>query len=354
MATETPTRTESGAVLERFSGVQVYVHGLIALSIFVLYLTGLPLTFNDQLGWLFTVIGHGNVILVHVIAGVVMIGVGTFYLLYLLLTAALSHRALPVLPTTSDVREAVAYGKYLVGRGEKPAAGKYTWLQKAEVFVLALELVLLSITGLLLWYRGIFVSPEFRAVLGDHQALADTLLLIVRDVHVVIAMTALMGISFHLYMVNVKEKFPFNDGMFSGTVSVERAAHEWEEWADEHGIGDGVGDGVGDGTEDGVGDAVAHGDGRSAAATPSRRVLVGVTLALLSFFAVVLLATLFASVLSPLPTREYLLALPFDPLAHGVPAIVFFVGLNVAVLVILAAGAAVCYGLANRLRGAYQ
>ena len=347
MATETPTRTESGAVLKRFSGVQVYVHGLIALSIFVLYLTGLPLTFNDQLGWLFAVVGHANVILVHVIAGVVMIGVGTFYLLYLLLTAGLSRRSLPVLPTGSDVREAVAYVKYLAGRGEQPAAGKYTWLQKAEVFVLAVELVLLSITGLLLWYRGIFVSPEFRAVLGDHQALADTLLLIVRDVHVVIAMTALMGISFHLYMVNVKEKFPFNDGMFSGTVSAERAAHEWEAWADDHGVADA--------DDHGVADADDHGGaGGSATATPSRRVLVGVTLTLLSFFAVVLLATLFASVLSPLPTREYLLALPFDPLAHGVPAIVFFVGLNVAILVILAGSVAICYGLANRLRGAYQ
>lgn len=329
MATDTATPQPT---IERFSAVQVYVHATMALSIFLLYLTGLPMTFNDQLGWLFSVFSYGNVVLVHVIAGVVLITVGTFYVLYLLLTAGLAGRLLPAIPTANDVREAIAYLKYVAGRGEKPASAKYNWLQKAEIWVISVELVLLSITGLLLWFRGVFVSPEFRGLFGAHEPLADVLLLIIRDVHVVLALTALMGITFHLYMVNVKEKFPFNDRMFSGEVSADSAAHHWEKWADER---------------------LESPPGHTDEAAPSRRLLVGVILAVITFFAIVLLATLFASVLSPLPTREYLLALPFDPLTHGFAGIVFFVGLNVAVLVILAGSLAICYGLYRRLRGDY-
>ncbi|AXR82221.1 Cytochrome c family protein precursor [Natrarchaeobaculum sulfurireducens] len=320
--------------LERFSSVQVYVHGTIALCIFVLYLTGLPMTFADHLGWLFAIFGYGNVVLLHVVAGVVFITVATYYLLYVLLTGLFGPGRIAALPTRRDVSEAIGYVKYLLGRGEKPAADKYTWLQKGEIWVLGVELLVLSVTGLLLWYRGLFVSPEFRAALGGHEQLADVLLLIVRDIHVVVALTMLMGIAFHLYMVNVKERFPFNRTMFTGDVSASRAKHHWADWADEQLEGDA--------------DA-----GHDETPVPSRRTLAVITLALLAFFAVVLLSTLFAAVLSPLPTREYLLALPFDPVTHGAASVVFFVGLNVAVLLIVAGALAICYGLAKRLRGEF-
>jgi len=325
---------DSDGRLERFSSVQVYVHGTIALSIFVLYLTGLPMTFNEHLGWLFSVFTYEHVVLVHVAFGVVLIAVGTYYLLYLALTALLAGRLLDSFPTLGDVRESLAYVTYLFGRGEKPAAKKYTWLQKAEIWVLAVELFLLSATGLLLWYRGVFASPEFRAALGANEALADVLLLMVRDVHVVVALTMLMGISFHLYMVNVKERFPFNKTMFSGTVSADRARHHWAEWADEE-----------------LGETETPHESSEDRPVPSSRFLTVTGLSLLAFFALVLISTLFAAVLSPLPTREYLIALPADPVTHGVASIVFFVGLNAAVVLILAGAAAICYGMIQRLRG---
>jgi len=339
MATETDTAElpesasdhQTGTRVERFTGVQVYVHAALALSIFVLYLTGLPMTFNDQLGWLFSVFTYGNVVLLHIVAGVFFIFVATYYLLYLLVGMVLRGQLIPAMPTLRDVREALAYAGYLVGRNEKPTAKKYTWLQKAEIWVLAVELFLLSLTGLLLWYRGVFVSPEFRAVLGADAALADTLLLIVRDVHVVIALTMLMGITFHIYMVNVKERYPFNETMFSGDVSAGRAAHHWEAWADAE-----------------LDEPPAH----DTTPRPSKRTLVGVTLAMLVFFAVVLTATLFASVLSPLPSREYLIALPTDPM--GTASIIYLIGLNAAVLVIVAGAAAIIYGVGKRLTGGYD
>ncbi len=330
-STADPVETTDENRLERFSGVQVWVHASLALSIFVLYLTGLPMTFTDQLGWLFPVFGYGNIVLFHVVAGVFFIFVGTYYLLYLLLGMLFRGQLLPALPTLHDFREAFAYLGYLLGRNEKPASKKYTWLQKAEIWVLAVELFLLSITGLLLWYRGLFVAPEFRAILGADAALADTLLLIVRDIHVVIALTMLMGIAFHIYMVNVKERYPFNETMFSGDVSAGRAAHQWKDWASEE---------------------LEDPPGHDSTPSPSQRTLVGVTLALIAFFAVILTATLFASVLSPLPSREYLVSLPVDPM--NAVSIVYLIGLNAAVLVIVAGSAAIVYGMWKRVGGQYD
>lgn len=329
------TETESGAFgrIKRFSNVQVYVHATAALSIFFLFLTGLPITFSEHLGWLFAIFGYGNVVLLHIIAGVALIMVGVYYVTYLLLGVLAGRAGIPALPTLEDAREAVQYGKYLAGRAEKPEADKYGWLQKAEIGVIVTELTLISVTGLLLWYRGLFVSPEFRSLLGGHEPLADFLLLIARDVHLIFALTFLMGIAFHLYIVNVKEKYPFNETMFSGDVSVERAAHHWPAWARKK-----------------LGELPGHVE----TAAPSKRTLAGITFALLLFFAVVVTATLFAAVFSPLPTRDYLIAVSGDVLAQGMTGIVYFLGLNVAVLMVVGGSAAIIYGISKRLRGEYD
>ena len=329
------TETDSGAFgrINRFSDVQVYVHATAALSIFFLYLTGLPITFSEHLGWLFAIFGYGNVVLLHIIAGVVFITVGLYYVFTIALGVIAGRSGIDVLPTRRTVEEAVQYIGYLFGRTEKPESDKYNWLQKAEVWVIVVEVTLVSITGILLWYRGLFVSPEFRAVLGGHEPLADFLLLIARDVHLIFALTMLMGIAFHLYIVNVKEKYPFNETMFSGDVSPERAAHHWPAWARKK-----------------LGNLPGHVE----TAAPSKKTLAGITFALLVFFAVVVTATLFAAVFSPLPTRDYLIAVSGDVLAQGVTGVVYFIGLNVAVLMVLGGSAAIIYGISKRLRGEYD
>jgi len=38
--------------IRRFSRSQIAIHAIAALSILVLYITGLPITFPDQVGWI--------------------------------------------------------------------------------------------------------------------------------------------------------------------------------------------------------------------------------------------------------------------------------------------------------------
>lgn len=330
MATE--TEPVSAGRLQRFSNAQVYVHALAALSIFLLYLTGLPITFSDQLGWLFAVFGYGNVVLVHVVAGVVLVTVGVYYVLHIALGLLSGRTGLDVVPTRETVREALEYLGYLLGRNEKPAAPKYNWLQTAEVWVIVLEVSLISITGVLLWFRGLFLSPGVRSALGG-GTLPDVLVLIFRDIHLIFALTMLIGIAFHLYIVNVKEKYPFNDTMFSGTVSVERAAHHWRAWAMQK---------------------LDSLPGHVETTKPSPGTVYGITLALLSFFALIMTAALFAAVFSPLPTRDYILGVSSAVLTEGLGGIIYFVGLNVAVLVVLGGSIAILYGIGKRLGGGYN
>ncbi|MFW6458677.1 MAG: cytochrome b/b6 domain-containing protein [Halodesulfurarchaeum sp.] len=330
MATE--TKPDVFGRLQRFSSAQVYVHAAAALSIFFLYLTGLPITFSDQLGWLFAIFGYGNVVLLHVAAGVALITVGVYYVVHVLLGVLSGRVGLDALPNTQTFREAIAYVGYLLGRNEKPAAAKYNWLQKAEIWVIAVEVTLISITGVLLWFRGLFLTPGVRSFLGS-AALADVMVLIARDVHLIFALTMLIGIAFHLYIVNVKEKYPFNDTMFSGSVSAERASHHWRAWAAEN--------------FDTLPD---HGE----TPKPSRRALFGLTLGLLTFFAVIMTAALFAAVFSPLPSRDYIVGISSAVITEGIGGIIYFLGLNGAVLVVLGGGIAILYGIGKRFMGDYD
>lgn len=328
----TDTEPDVFGRLQRFSDAQVYVHAAAALSIFFLYLTGLPITFSDQLGWLFSIFGYGNVILLHVAAGVVLVTVGVYYALHVVLGVLSGRVGLDALPTRHTVTEAIAYVGYLFDRNEKPAAAKYNWLQKAEVWVIVVEVTLISITGLLLWFRGLFISPGVRSLLGT-GALADVMVLIARDIHLIFALTMLIGIAFHLYIVNVKEKYPFNDTMFSGTVSAERATHHWRRWAK------------------GKLDTLP---GHVETPKPSRRTLFGLTLVLLTFFALIMTAALFAAVFSPLPTRDYIVGISSAVMTEGIGGVIYFIGLNGAVLLVLGGAIAILYGIGKRFSGEYD
>lgn len=313
MATATPDRH----VLERFNDVQVYFHGALATSIFLLWLTGLPLTFNGPLGWLIAVFGHTNVVMVHVAAGVTLVASSLFFVAYALLGVASGETSLlSVLPRPRDVPEAVQQFKFVAGFGDAPDSEKYTFLQKAEIWIISFEVVVMSATGLLLWYRGVLdpVSP-------------NPPMLILRDVHAVVAVTMLVGVVFHLFMTHVKEA-PIDLSMFTGTVGVGRACEEWTRWAER---------------EVGTSDVPCEESSRATVLT------TGMVLAML-LFVVIWTGAILRYVLSPLPTGPRLLAdTAPNALPDGAVGAAYLVGLNLVAFVIVAGLAALGYGFYRRV-----
>ncbi len=313
----TASRT-SEAVLDRFNDVQVYVHGLLAASIFALWLTGLPLTFNEPLGWIITLIGHTNVVIAHVAAGVALIGSMVYLTVYMALGLVVGETTLRnVLPRLDDVREGIQQVKWLAGVGDEPHSHKYTVLQKAEIWIIAFEVGVMSVTGLLLWYVGV-LSP----------ASPNPLMLILRDVHAIVAVTMLMGIVFHLFMTHVAE-YPLDRSMFDGKVDLGRACEEWRAWAEEELQG-----------------PANHPCEES---THSTILTGGMVLGML-LFGVIWTGIILEYVLSPLPTGGPSLIQNVTPntLPAGPMGMAYFVGLNAAALVILVSVGALLYGFSLR------
>ncbi|MFB6134290.1 MAG: hypothetical protein ABEJ55_04820, partial [Halanaeroarchaeum sp.] len=101
-----PADEGSSTVLARFNDIQVYSHGIIALSIMLLWVTGLPLTFNDALGWVYTVLGGRTAIILHGVIGGVLILTVMFYLIYGFMGVITGETTLRhIRPGLDDLRE---------------------------------------------------------------------------------------------------------------------------------------------------------------------------------------------------------------------------------------------------------
>lgn len=302
--------------LMRFNDVQVYAHGLLAASILVLWVTGLPITFYEPFSWLMDTLGYDNVVLLHVISGVVLILTSVFYFVYVFLGRIGGVSSLKnVLPKVSDIREAIEHLKYLAGRRDQPASGKYTFLQKAEIWIIVAETTVMILTGLVL-YAGTLGSaspaPAF---------------LITRDIHAIVAVTMLVGVTFHLFMTHAKE-WPLDRSMFTGKVTLGRACEEWEGWV-----------------ETSVGYVEASCEEMTHSTVLTSSLIVGMIL-----FGVVWTGVILEYVLSPVPTGGLSVAQDVAPhaLPGGLIGTIYAIGLNIAMLVIFAAIAALIYGFYER------
>lgn len=302
--------------LDRFNDPQVYVHGLLAASILFLWVTGLPITFHEPFTWLAALVGYDHIVTLHLVSGAVLIGTSIYYLVYAVTGLIGGITTLKnVLPGIDDLWEALEHLKYLAGRRDQPASGKYTVLQKAEIWIIAGETAVMSATGIVLYagtLNGLSPAPAF---------------LILRDVHAIVAVTMLVGVTFHLFMTHAKE-FPLDRSMFTGTVTLGRACEEWEGWVE---------------TSVGYFDVSCPDETHGTVLTTS--LIVGMIL-----FGVVWTGVILEYVLSPVPTGGLSVAQDVAPhaLPGGTLGTIYTVGLNIAMIVIFAAIGALAYGFYDR------
>ncbi|MDZ7849469.1 MAG: cytochrome b/b6 domain-containing protein [Halodesulfurarchaeum sp.] len=307
---------EAESEVLRFNDVQVYVHGLLAASILLLWVTGLPITFHDSLGWVIGLVGYGNLVNVHVLIGAVLIATSIFYLVYGALGRLAGHSSLRnVLPRLGDLGEAIEHLKYLAGWRDHPESGKYTFLQKAEVWIIIVETTAMIATGLVLWGGTITDASPAPAML------------IFRDVHAIVAVTMLLGVTFHLFMTHAKE-FPLDRSMFTGTVTLGRACEEWEGWIER---------------------SVGYVDAPCPEETAGTALTTGVIVGMILFGAA-WTGVILEYVLSPVPTGGLSVAqgIATNEIPGGLIGLLYTVGLNVALVVVVLAIVALIYGFVDR------
>ncbi len=207
----------------RFSRLQRILHICMIVSFMSLALTGLTLKFSYT-KWA-AVLSHllggfENAGYIHRTAAVVMFGVFVTHLVDLYKQKKREHgtwRALLLGPGSMmlnrrDLTEFVGTLKWFVGRGPRPAYGRWTYWEKFDYFAVFWGIAVIGSTGLTLWFPVFFT-----------RFLPGWFLNVATIIHSDEALLA-TGFIFTVHFFNTHlrpEKFPMDITVFTGRMPLE-------------------------------------------------------------------------------------------------------------------------------------
>ncbi len=210
---------------ERMNVLERWQHFLLAVSFFTLVYTGFALKFPET--WLFSWLARmeggyawrGNI---HRAAAVVMVAVSVYHVFYAM-TARGRRLIADLFPRLEDARDLVMNMLYLVGLRREPARfDRFGYIEKAEYWALIWGTVVMTVTGLLLWF-------ENQAL----RAMPKWVLDLATIIHYYEAWLAFLAIVvWHLYMnIANPDVYPMNWTWLTGRISEEQLRHEhYLEW----------------------------------------------------------------------------------------------------------------------------
>jgi cytochrome b subunit of formate dehydrogenase/cytochrome c551/c552 len=193
---------------ERFDWMQRIAHALLLSTFILLAITGLPQEFALA-GWAQAMIGFFGGI-----AAVVLILLGIYHLLDVGYKIFVRRTSLSMLPTFKDVKDALQAFIYNLGFGKtRPQMGRYTFEEKAEYWALIWGVVIMAITGAMMW------NPIFTT-----RILPGEIIPAAKAAHGGEALLAVMAIVvWHMYGVHIRR---FNKAMWTGKQTEEEMLHE--------------------------------------------------------------------------------------------------------------------------------
>lgn len=235
-------RDHDPRTVTRMTRSQRWQHLTLLTSFITLVITGFALKYPDS--WLSMLPGMGEKLrgIVHRIAGVALIGASVYHMMYAMLTRDGRKLIVDFLPEPKDARDVVEVMKYYLGWGrEKPAFKRFNYAEKAEYWALVWGVIVMAVTGVVLWAK-ILVSNllprwwlDIATAIHFYEAVLATLAIIV----------------WHFYQVFLDpDTYPMNWAWWDGRVSRHHYADEHAldtetllaaaraEAADEQGSGD--------------------------------------------------------------------------------------------------------------------
>ncbi len=200
-------------------------HGTLMLSFATLVFTGFALKFPDA-WWVvpwrsISPIAFELRGLLHRAAAVVLVGAGLYHLYYISFTTRGRRLFADLLPVRRDLTDALMVMKYNLGLSrQKPAFGRFSYVEKSEYWALIWGTVVMGITGTILWFDNTFLGLLTK--LGWDIA---------RTVHYYEAWLATLSIlAWHLYFVIFNpDVYPINLAFWKGTLTEEEMKEEHPE-----------------------------------------------------------------------------------------------------------------------------
>ena len=208
---------EQAHLFERFHGMERIAHALLLATFTLLAITGLPQKFALT-GWAQAMIaffgGIDTTREIHHVAAVVLILLAIYHLLDVGYKIFVRRTSLSMLPTLKDVKDALQVFLYNLGFGKiRPQMGRYTFEEKAEYWALIWGVVIMAITGAMMW------NPIFTTKLLPGEIIPAA-----KAAHGGEALLAVMAIVvWHMYGVHIKR---FNKAMWTGKQTEAEMLHE--------------------------------------------------------------------------------------------------------------------------------
>jgi formate dehydrogenase gamma subunit len=207
----------SGRPVLRMNLTQRWQHAVLAGSFIVLAISGFALKFPDS--WLAHLMGSSEPIRrwVHRVAGVILLLVGVYHILYALASRDGRRLVRDFLPTRKDVTDVFVSIRYLCGLSAvKPQIGRFGYAEKMEYWAVVWGTILMGVTGLMIWFK-----------MDVTQFLPRWLVDVALTIHYYEAILACLAIVvWHFYHVIFDpDVYPLNLACWDGKVS-EHWQHE--------------------------------------------------------------------------------------------------------------------------------
>ncbi len=199
-------------------------HATLLTSFIVLVLTGFALKFPDSWFASMLSLGESRRHLLHRIAAVVLMGVSTYHIFDIAFSKAGRQLVLDLFPSLDDARgtwQNICY--YLGLTSRKPEFARFNYAEKAEYWALVWGMIVMAVTGIMLWAK---------VLVGNH--LPRWWLDAATAIHFYEAVLATLAIIvWHFYQVFFDpDVYPMNWAWWDGKMT----RHHYQ---DEHGL-DGV------------------------------------------------------------------------------------------------------------------
>jgi cytochrome b subunit of formate dehydrogenase len=190
-------------------------HLVLVVSFVVLVITGFMLRFPEA-WWVVALRGVSDRTfewrgIVHRVAGVIMLLGGAWHIGYLAFAPAGRKLFLDLLPRWRDVSDPWRVLKYNLGLApDKPAFGRFSYIEKVEYWAMVWGTLLMGVTGALLWFDN--TSINLFSKLGFDVS---------RTIHYYEAILATLAIIFwHFYFVIFNpDVYPMNLAWLTGRMS---------------------------------------------------------------------------------------------------------------------------------------
>jgi len=202
----------------RMTASQRWQHFILATSFIVLAVTGFALKFPDS--WLAKVLGSSEPFRrwAHRVAGIVMLLIGAYHLIYLLATRDGRKLVADLFPVKKDALDVWQVVRYLIGlTKEKPKIGRFGYAEKMEYWAVVWGTIIMGATGLAIWLK-----------INVTQFLPRWVVAVATTIHYYEAVLACLAIIvWHFYHVMFDpEVYPINTACLDGRISEEFQAHE--------------------------------------------------------------------------------------------------------------------------------